>query len=90
MTVSPLSNNFSNQLHLVSSLSDIDPQNNFDTKVTAPPGEILIKALNVLWFLYEENVICCSSGNEGVSTKISVASIITLVDGYESLKDFRM
>ena len=85
--MSPLSNNSSNPLRLVSSQSDIDPQNNFEMKVTAPPGEIPTRALNVLWFLYDKNVICCS---EGVSTKISVASIITLVEGYKSLKDLGM
>ena len=50
MTVSPLSNNSSNPLFLVSSLSDIDPQNNFETKVTAPPGEIPTRALRCCGF----------------------------------------
>ena len=33
-----------------------------------------------------ENVSCCKSGRAGFSMKISVASIMTLVDGYFSLK----
>ena len=53
--------------------------------VTAPPGDIPIRHLQVLWFLYDEYVICCSSGSEGVSMKISVASMMTLVEGYSSL-----
>ena len=54
MMESPLCNKSSNPIFCVSSLSDIEPGKSFDTNVIAPPGDIPIKALYVLWFLYEE------------------------------------
>ena len=85
MTVPMLSNNSNSPLLKVSSLSDVDIQHYFETKVTAPCGEINTKTIEVSWFLYGENVICSNFGKAGASTKISVTSIITLVNGAMNL-----
>ena len=71
---------------LVSCTSDIAPLYRRDTKVIIPMGAIPIRPLTVLWCLYEENKADCISLSDGCWTNISVASIITLVSGYLSLK----
>ena len=86
MSVSPLSNMSRMPHFLVSSLSEIHPGYRSDTNTTAPLGEMPINPLYVLVFLYVEKVNYCSSGSAGCSTKTSVASIMTLVKGYLSLK----
>ena len=62
-------------------MSTVYPQNKLETKLTAPPGDIPTRALNVLWFLHDEKVIRCTSGRDGASMMISGASINTLVSG---------
>ena len=53
-----------------------------------PLGAMPIKPLNVVWLLYVEKVSLCRTKEEGVWHLISVPSIITLVLGYLSLKDW--
>ena len=81
ITESPGSRISSSPLLRVSSLSEMLPPCNVDTKLIAPDGVIPISALRVLWFLYELNVSCYAIGLEGCSIEISVASIPTRVVG---------
>lgn len=46
---SPSSGSSSNPDLRVSYLSEIDPGNKFEINVTAPPGDIPINTLKVLW-----------------------------------------
>ena len=48
---SPFSSNASIPLCLVSSLSEMEPENRLEANVMAPDGEIPIRPLNVLLFL---------------------------------------
>ena len=48
MIVPMLSNNSNSPLLKVSSLSDVDPQHHFETKVTAPREEFPTKTVEVL------------------------------------------
>ena len=86
MTESPSSSKSSIPERLVSSLSEIEPGYKSEMNVTAPDGEIPISPF-----------ICCGFCNFSILTvgalvkqvipqKYSVASIITLVVGYRTLK----
>ena len=87
---SPLSSNASIPLCLVSSLSEMEPENKLETNVMAPEEEIPIRPSNVLLFLQFENVICWRFGNDGFSIYTLVTSMMTHVVGYKSLKHLGM
>ena len=83
----PTSNKSSKLLCSTNFLSDIDPSYVGETKTIAPLGIIPIRTYTVFLFLYAENVAAWETNDDGRSIPNSVASIISLVLGYCSLKD---
>ena len=86
MISSPTSSKSNNLLHSTNFLSDIDLSYVGDTNTIAPLGMIHIRTFTVFFFLYAENVAAWETSDDGRSIPNSVASIISLVFGYCSLK----
>ena len=92
MTESPLTNGkFRNPDLVTIFLSEKWPANkSWLTKGKAPPGEIPTNPFSVVWFLYELKSSLFIQRLLGIWQQISVQSMMTLVDGYLSLKSTGM
>ena len=81
---------FKNPQRSTISLSEMLPVHNWLTKVTTPLGAIPTRPLKVTWFLYALNISEFNNNLYGIWHLTFVQSIITLVEGYFSLKSAGM